>query len=48
MWYIEELPKEKIAEIIGYSSKQSIYDIEAKAIRKFAIMLFGIDVLKAI
>lgn len=47
-WYIERIPKEDIAKEIGYSSKQSIYSLRAKAIRKFAIRLFGIEALKAI
>nr|DAM13526.1 MAG TPA: Protein of unknown function (DUF1492) [Caudoviricetes sp.] len=47
-WHIERTPKEKIAEEIGYSSRTSIYTLEAKAIRKFAVRLFGIDALKAI
>jgi hypothetical protein len=47
-WYIEKMPKEDIANEIGYSSKQSIYSLRAKAIRKFAIQMFGIEALKAI
>jgi len=45
-WYIERIPKEDIAEELGYSSRQSIYDIRAKAIRKFAVRLFGIGALE--
>ena len=50
LWYIERTPKEEIAGLIGYSpaSRQSIYNIKDKAIRKFAIMYFGLGALKAI
>jgi len=47
-WYIERVPKEDIAEQIGYGSKQSVYNIRNLAIRKFAIRLFGIDALRAV
>lgn len=47
-WYIERIPKEDIAREIGYSSKQSVYDIKNRAIRKFAVMFFGVGVLKVI
>lgn len=47
-WYIERIPKEDIAREIGYNSKQSVYDIKNKAIRKLAVRYFGIDALKAI
>lgn len=42
-WYIEKIPKEEIATDIGYSSRQSIYTLRGKAIRKFSIRLFGIE-----
>jgi len=50
LWYIEKTPKEEIAGIIGYSpnSRQSIYNIKDRAIRKFAVMYFGLGALKAI
>lgn len=49
-WYIEKVPKEDIAKAIGYSnsSRRSIYTLKGKAIRKFAIRFFGIEVLKVI
>lgn len=49
LWYIEKIPKEEIAGLIGYSpaSRQSIYNIKDKAIRKFAVMYFGLGALKA-
>lgn len=49
LWYIEKVPKEEIAGLIGYSpnSRQSIYNIKDQAIRKFAVMYFGIGALKA-
>jgi hypothetical protein len=48
LWYVDKKNKEDIAEELGYSSRQSIYTHRNKAIRKFAIRLFGIDVLKAV
>lgn len=46
-WYIEKKPKEEIAELIHYSSRTTIYEIKGKAIRKFAVMIFGLDALSA-
>jgi hypothetical protein len=50
MWYVEKLDKEDIATTIGYSetSRKSIYEIKNKAIKKFAVSLFGIEALEAI
>lgn len=48
MWYVEKLDKEEIAEFFGYSSKQSVYDIRNRSIRKFSIALFGVTALQAI
>lgn len=48
MWYINKIPKEEIAEEVSYSSRQSVYDIRNKAIRKFAVRLFGLEALKMI
>ena len=49
-WYIEKTPKNEIAGIINYSSasRQSIYNIKDRAIRKFAVMYFGLGALKAL
>lgn len=41
MWYVDELDKEKIINILGYSSRQSAYSHRNKALRKFAIAFFG-------
>lgn len=48
MWYIEKIPKEKIAEELFYSSRQTVYDIKNRALRKFTIRWFGVTALKAI
>lgn len=45
-WYLERMAKEDIAQEIGYSSRTSIYSLEGKAIRVFAVRLFGIEALK--
>jgi hypothetical protein len=47
MWYVEKKAKEDIAEEIGYSHRQSVYEIRNKAIKKFAVALFGIVALEA-
>jgi hypothetical protein len=49
-WYIEKVPKEEIAKQIGYSptSRTSIYDLKARAIKKFAVRYHGIEAVKAI
>lgn len=49
-WYIKKTPKDEIAGLINYSpkSRQSIYNIKDQAIRKFAVMYFGLGALKAI
>jgi len=49
-WYIEKMPKEEIAKQIGYSplSRTSIYDLKNRAIKKFAVRHFGLDVVRAI
>lgn len=46
MWYIKKVPKEKIAEELSYSSRQSVYDIKNRALRKFTIRWFGVYALK--
>ena len=48
MWYVDKVDKEVIAEKMGYSSRQSVYDLRNKAINKFSVALFGIIALKAI
>lgn len=48
MWYVEKKGKEDIAEEIGYSHRQSVYEMKNKAIKKFAVALFGIVALEAI
>ena len=48
MWYIDGMPKEEIADKVGYSSRQSIYSIRKLAITKFAIRLFGKKALVAV
>lgn len=48
MWYIEGVPKDEIADRLHYSSRTSIYEIKNEAIRKFAVVLFGLDALIAL
>jgi hypothetical protein len=44
-WYIEREKKEVIAKEIGYATRTSIYDIKSRAIRKVAIMMYGVGAL---
>lgn len=46
-WYVEKKDKETIADEIGYSTRKSVYDHKKKAIRKFAVCLFGVTALQA-
>lgn len=46
-WFIENTPMEEIAEELGYVERNA-YKIRARAIRKFAVRMFGIETLKAI
>ncbi|MEN6620604.1 MAG: hypothetical protein ABFD50_03500 [Smithella sp.] len=48
MWYVEKFDKDDIAETLGYSSRQSVYDMRNRAIKKFAVALFGVVALEAI
>lgn len=47
LWYIKQLPREEIASRFNYMER-NIYNIRAKAIRKFAVRMFGIEALKAV
>jgi len=47
-WYIEKVPKEEIALEIGYQTRKSVYEIRAKALRKFAVRLFGLGALRVV
>ena len=40
-WYIEQLPKEAIAEQFSFSSRTSVYDLRNKAVAAFALLYFG-------
>lgn len=44
-WYIDRVPFDRIAQTIGYSTRRSIYTIKSRALRKFAILLYGIAAL---
>lgn len=48
MWYVEKMAKEDIADDLGYNQRRSVYELCNKAIRKFAIRLFGLEALRAI
>lgn len=47
-WYIVRTPKEEIASNIGYSHKSTIYRLKDRAIKKFAVRHFGLEVMKVI
>lgn len=48
LWYIEGRTKEDIGKEIGYSSIDKIYKIRNRALKRFAVLLFGIRGLEAI
>lgn len=48
MWYVQRMDKYDIAAEFGYNSKQPVYNTRNIAIKKFAVILFGINALKAI
>jgi hypothetical protein len=48
MWYVVKMDKDEIADKFSYSSRQSVYDMKNRAIKKFAVALFGVTALKAI
>lgn len=47
-WYIERKSKETIAEEFGYSGFTSVYTLKNEAIRRFAVLLFGIKAWRAV
>ncbi|PAB61294.1 ribonuclease H family protein [Anaeromicrobium sediminis] len=46
-WHVDKLDKDEIAEKMGYS-RRSIYNLKEKAIKKFAIRIFGIKGLMVV
>lgn len=48
LWYMDKLPKEQIAEEVGYASLKQVYALRNKAIRAFAIRILGIRALEAL
>lgn len=48
IWYVERLPKDEIAEQMGFQTRKSVYDLRDKAIRRFAVRVLGIKALDAI
>ena len=47
-WYIEHLSKEKIADMMGYESITSVYNIRNRAVAEFARSYFGAGALDSI
>lgn len=47
-WYIEHLSKEKIADMLGYESITSVYNIRNMAVAEFALSYFGAGALDSI
>lgn len=41
LWHVEGFPKESICKLMNYESRKSIYNLHKKAIKKFAVLLFG-------
>lgn len=47
-WYIEHLSKEKIADMMGYESLTSVYNIRNMAVAEFALSYFGAAALDSV
>ena len=47
-WYVEHLSKEKIADMMGYESITSVYNIRNMAVAEFALSYFGAGALESI
>lgn len=48
MWYVEKMNKDDIANDLGYNQRRSVYELRNRAIKKFAIRIFGLEALQAI
>lgn len=47
-WYVDHLSKEKIADMMGYESITSVYNIRNMAVAEFALSYFGAGALDSI
>lgn len=47
-WYIDRMSKEKIADMMGYESITSVYNIRNMAVAEFALSYFGSAALESI
>lgn len=47
-WYIEHRSKEKIADMMGYESITSVYNMRNMAVAEFALSYFGAGALESI
>ena len=47
-WYIDHQSKEKIADMMGYESLTSVYNIRNMAVAEFALSYFGAGALDSI
>lgn len=47
-WYIENRSKEKIADMMGYESITSVYNMRNMAVAEFALSYFGAGALESI
>ena len=47
-WYVLGKSKADIAEMLGYSSVQSVYGLKDRAIRKFAVRHFGLNAINVV
>lgn len=47
-WYIDHLSKEKIADMMGYESITSVYNIRNMAVAEFALSYFGAAALDSV
>ncbi len=48
LWYIEQRPKEQIAEAIFVESSTTVYNLRNKAVMQFAILYYGASAMLSI
>lgn len=48
LWYVQKLPVVDIMAEMDYETRQAVYNLKARAVKNFSVILFGFSALKAI
>lgn len=48
LWYVRKNTKEEIAEIMGYGSVTTVYNVRNRAVAEFALLYFGAGAIDSI